>query len=442
MKNLYNSNSFKDRFKFLVKNQFWSKQKIDSYQLTELRKLVSYVWKNIPFYKKFMRENNIKPSMIKNVSDLKLFPLIDKKIIQENYKEFMPIIKKKKIYNRTTGGSTGTPLTVYYDFEFLTKDKANTNYYMNVFGLDIFNYKSIRIYGDYLDNNLIKKNIFWKKENKKLIMSCYHINKKNLMFYVEEFNKFKPVYIHTRPSSILTFAKLIIEYKATIKNNVKYIFCDGEYLTLGQRKIIEKAFRTRVINIYGHTEGCTFAHPCVESNDLHFVPNVGILKLLKKKKKECTKNNEKGELVVTGFNNKILPLIRYRTGDIAINSTSQCKCKRNFRMIKEIEGRKQDYVVNSNKEVIPLAPAIFNYNDMNWKGIQEFKVIQNRIGKLNFLMQLDKNLKVNLNTINQKLSKILGDFSIKITIVKKLDKTKIGKFRYLEQNLKILKYFS
>ena len=111
-------------------------------------------------------------------------------------------------------------------------------------------------------------------------------------------------------------------------------------------------------------------------------------------------------------------------------------------MIKEIEGRKQDYVVNSNKEVIPLAPAIFNYNDMNWKGIQEFKVIQNRIGKLNFLMQLDKNLKVNLNTINQKLSKILGDFSIKITIVKKLDKTKIGKFRYLEQNLKILKYFS
>ena len=109
------------------------------------------------------------------------------------------------------------------------------------------------------------------------------------MFYVEEFNKFKPVYIHTRPSSILTFAKLIIEYKATIKNNVKYIFCDGEYLTLGQRKIIEKAFRTRVINIYGHTEGCTFAHPCVESNDLHFVPHVGILELLNKKKKRMHK---------------------------------------------------------------------------------------------------------------------------------------------------------
>ena len=40
-------------------------------------------------------------------------------------------------------------------------------------------------------------------------------------------------------------------------------------------------------------------------------------------------------------------------------------------ILKEIEGRLQDFVVDKHKNLIPLAPAVFNYNDMDWKGIDE-----------------------------------------------------------------------
>ena len=49
-----------------------------------------------------------------------------------------------------------------------------------------------------------------------------------------------------------------------------------------------------------------------------------------------------------------------------------------IKFLKEIEGRVQDYVIDKNGNPVPLAPAIFNYNDMDWKNIEEFKILQSK----------------------------------------------------------------
>ena len=73
------------------------------------------------------------------------------------------------------------------------------------------------------------------------------------------------------------------------------------------------------------------------------------------------------------------PLLRYSTGDIGIRSNNYCKCQRNYPLISEVEGREQDYIVDAKQNKIPLAPAIFNYNDMDWIGVEEFKVLQKKL---------------------------------------------------------------
>ena len=314
---------------------------------------------------------------------------------------------------------------------------------MGIFGLDIFNYKSIRLYGDKIDDELIKKNIFWVLKKKRiLVMSTYHINRKTFLTYLKAIFKHNPKYIHARASAIFTIAKFILEAKIKINLDIKYIFIDGEYLTYGQRKVIESAFSTRLINIYGHTEGALVGHACQFSNSLHFMPQNGILELLNKKGNEIKTRGQKGEIVATGFNNLIFPLIRYQTGDIAIMGENKCKCRRNYKILSEIEGRLQDYVVDKKNNIIPIAPAIFNYNDMDWKGIDEFKIIQKTKGKLKFLIQPNFELKLKgktgLNNICKKITKILGpNFKIDTNFIDKLKKTSIGKYRYLDQKLKI-----
>jgi len=444
VKSVYDDKKFYKRVLFLRKSQFWNKKKLHDYQLSKLKFLFRYVKQKIPFYSNYIEKYKIKEADFKTLEDIKLLPLINKKLIQRNLNLFLPKnINKKKLFQRTTGGSTATPLTVWADYNVKITNAANTQHYMEVFDLDIFKYKSVRLYGDKIKDKLINKNIYWMVKNKKiLVLSSYHINRKNVPIYLEAISNHQPKYIHTRASAIYSLSKFILEEKIKITFNLKYIFSDGEYLTKGQRKIIEQVFSCRMINNYGHTESVLVGHPCKFSNSLHFMPQNGILELLDNNGNEIKTIGRKGEMVGTGFNNFIFPLIRYQTGDIAVKGEDKCKCGRNYKILSEVEGRSQDYVIDKKNNIVPLAPAIFNYNDMDWKGIDEFKVIQKNRGQLKILIQPNKYLKskgrTGLDKVCKKIKEILGpNFLVNGSFVSELKKSPVGKYRYLDQKLKI-----
>lgn len=439
---VYENPLFWERLTFLKESQFWDTNKMKDFQTKKMKHLIYWASKNVPFYIDYFSKNKLSLNDFQTLNDIKKLPIVDKKILQSNYDLFLTKdVKKEELIHRTTGGSTGTPLIVYADNDYIARDKANTDYYMSVFDLDIFNFKSIRIYGDYIPEELIKEKKYWYESNKtKLVMSCYHIDEATLNLYCDKIADWNPHYIHTRPSSIYPIAKLMIENNKKFKIQLKYIFCDGEYITEKQREIIEKAFQVRVINIYGHTEGCAVGHPCSYSNNLHFMPQVGLIEVLDEEGNEVKSPNEKGEMIVTGFNNYIFPLIRYRTGDIAVMADQSCRCGRHYKILEKVEGRFQDYVISSNGTLIPLAPAVFNYNDYDWSGIKEFQVVQEKAGVLEFLIQpfhTQNHQKLALE-VKQAMLKILSnDFEITVKLVEDIPKTKIGKHRYLKQMLNI-----
>jgi phenylacetate-CoA ligase len=175
------------------------------------------------------------------------------------------------------------------------------------------------------------------------------------------------------------------------------------------------------------------------------MPQVGILELLDKAGNSTSLPGERGEMVVTGFNNPAFPLLRYRTGDVAIRGAEFCVCGRNYPLVERLEGRIQDYVVDKFGGLIPLAPAIFNYNDMDWRGVREFKVIQDEVGKILLNIQPEVELEADLAGAERRIAScmnaIFGE-RIKVTIrfVPEIARTAIGKLRYLEQNLDTTKY--
>ena len=196
-----------------------------------------------------------------------------------------------------------------------------------------------------------------------------------------------------------------------------------------------------MINIYGHTEGALVGFNCEFSNKMHFMPQNGIIEILDSKNNNLKKEKSKGIITATGFNNYMMPMIRYKTGDVASIGKKKCKCKRNYFFVDQVEGRLQDYVLDKKSNLIPLAPAIFNYNDMDWKKIENYKVVQYQKGKIIIQVQLylkTKNEREVLNTISKKLKKILPNFIIKIQKVKKIERNTIGKQRYLDQKIKII----
>ncbi|KIL97762.1 Coenzyme F390 synthetase [Paramagnetospirillum magnetotacticum MS-1] len=433
---------FSERVEFLESSQYWPAERHAVYQLRSLRRLVHHVAAHVPFYRDFMAASGIRPEDILSIEDIKRFPIIDKKVIQAQPEAFLADgSDRATLLHRTTGGSTGTPLTVWFDGDLLARDKANTEHYMRAIGLDIFTWKSIRLYGDKIDPEITDTGRYWKLvDGRRLVMSCYHITHETAPAYVAELNRFRPRYIHTRPSSILPLAKYILQDGLAL-DPIRTIVSDGEYLTDGQRAVIERAFQGRLYNIYGHTEACVVGHPCHHSDGLHLMPQVGVTELLDEQGRDVTEPGGRGELVVTGFNNPVMPLIRYRTGDVAYLGEGGCRCGRHYQMLKGIEGRLQDYVIDAAGNPTPLAPAVFNYNDMDWKGIKEFKVIQDTPGELTILIVLEAELAADpagsKAVLEQRIGAILAGFRISITLVDDIPKTKIGKHRYLDQRLDV-----
>ena len=93
---IYKNIKFKHRLGFLKKSQTWSKKKIENYQLLKIRELFRHVKNNVPFYIDYFKNKNIKESDIKSINDIKIFPIVTKKIIQKRLKEFLIKDFKKK----------------------------------------------------------------------------------------------------------------------------------------------------------------------------------------------------------------------------------------------------------------------------------------------------------------------------------------------------------
>jgi phenylacetate-CoA ligase len=90
----------------------------------------------------------------------------------------------------------------------------------------------------------------------------------------------------------------------------------SEGCTPEQREVIEEAFRTRVYTWYGHSERVILGGECEHTTDYHQFPDYGWLEILDEQGNEVAVG-ERGEIVGTGFLNRVMPLIRYRTGDYA-----------------------------------------------------------------------------------------------------------------------------
>jgi phenylacetate-CoA ligase len=249
---------FKKRLRFLILSEFWSQKKQDAHQLKELKRIVSHAYKNIPYYRESFKKAGITPRDIGTLDDIERIPFLTRADIKENYDKLTPEhVSRKELLYRTTGGSTGDPLVIFSDLNFVSRDRANTLYYLGIAGLDPYKYKRVRLYGDKVPEKLVAQGKYWYEahEGGQLIMSCYHINDKTILSYVDALRTFAPMYIHSRPSALYLLARHMKNMKVTLGINLEAVFCDGEILYEYQRRLIEDVFKTRLYLTYGHTEG-------------------------------------------------------------------------------------------------------------------------------------------------------------------------------------------
>lgn len=414
---------------------------MESHQLERLRELLVHAGKHVPYWRSLFKKLKFIPAEINSKDEIQQLPLLTKDMIKKDYKAFVSEnIDLDAITYMTTGGSTGLPLKILMDQEYRSRSHAATRYYLAKAGITPGVERGIRLHGNNIPEKYRNRGEYWMTEGNRLTMSVSDISEETCSFYMNAIRNFKPNYIHAYASALVLLVRYAKQQKEFFPESIKNVFCDSETTYQWQRELIQSYIGVSFFNIYGHTEGAGMAITFPNSSSLEALPQVGVMEILNDLGQPVTQSGDRGEIVVTGFNNKVMPFIRYRTFDIAEIGDSYSS--RPFRpILKSIDGRLQDYLVANDGSLIPAAPLLFDYNH-DWTGIDLFQVKQESPGLIEFRIvpiasyDWDNNL---LRTkVTESFSKIFGSkFKITVSFHAKLSSTNRGKFRYVDQRLKV-----
>ena len=422
---------------FIRRTEFLPQEELSALQAHTLYQVLRHAVRSIPFY------NNILPEIDTKAFDdpkqaLARFPIIDKQFVREHCDTFYTGSSYRRLKG-TTGGTTAQPLVFFRD-RFVTRQVEKA------FMFDLWSRVGYR-FGDSVFNlrgRIPPKGRFLHHDR---LFNYYYASSLNLSVqtigdYVTAINRLQPRFLHGYPSTMYQLAALMMSKKKRLSFQVQAVFCGSEKLFPYQREKIESIFGCRVYHWYGHSEGLALGGACEHSDTFHFYPQYGYTELFPSGILD-EDGRQLFELVVTGFNNSVMPLIRYRTGDYAKPAANQsCHCGRRYLLIDEIIGRQQEFIVDAHGSLISTTSFFPAQRYAAFDGIESIKLHQQQPGQIDvILVKGEEFCEDNFLEMQKKMQDLIGDrMTIRFRFSNQVEKTTIGKARLVEQELDIHEY--
>lgn len=338
--------------------EFATAEEIASYQDALLQRAVRYMADNSAYYKRLFCEKNIDPHSIRSVSDLVRVPFTEKKDLQLYNDDFLCVPKHKIVDYITTSGTLGEPVTfgcTDADLERLAFNEAKSFSCAGVAPGNIVQLMTT------LDKRFMA-GLAYFLGIRRLGASVIRVGNGIPELQWDTINRLKPDTIMCVPSFILRLIEYAEEHGIDYRNSsVRRIIGIGEGLRNGDftlnllgRSIKEK-WDVDLFATYSSTEmGATFSE-CEYGCGGHLHPELVIVEIIGDDDREVP-DGEYGEVVITTLGVEGMPLLRFRTGDIAAKVTGKCKCGRNSYRLTPLAGRKNNMIKLKGTTIYP--PAI------------------------------------------------------------------------------------
>jgi len=340
-----------------------------------LADLVAFAGASVPYYRDTFKSLGFDPSRLrKDLAYLQDLPWLTKDIIREQGERLLsrPLAEVRH-HACKTGGSTGQSCVIYYDQPAADHSAAVTLYCRAGAGKSKRQTElhfACRFPGDPVP--------MWPSRED---FKCFAMNRSNIFFGaldevgLEEIwstlRRRRPRLVHGHPSTLYALACHIEKTRGSAKA-FDIFESSGEMMETYQRQKIAKVLGCRVVNRYGLAELGVVAY---ELGRTHVAPDVAPDMQLLDSEAWCevapvdseAVGEGCGELTFTGLRNRLMPLIRYRSGDLG--RTEQ---RPDGMFLTEVVGRIHDMV--SINGVPHATHHIQDVLDHRIGGIEEFQI--------------------------------------------------------------------
>lgn len=387
-------------YTFIIRRIFKIYSYIKNDNKPELNNYLQYSSLNIHYYSK-------KGNKIENYNYIKKLHIIKNKDAFIN----------KKIWPKNIGftsGTTGTPMKYFRDIKSMAAEQYFQEKYFNwknkylvvLRGEDIFPYSK-------RPKKIFKKVPFIKE----MYVSSYHLTDEAMNTLVSELNKITNKCLWAYPSTAYLLADFCERKGLKLKFDI--VSTSSEKLYEYQAEKIERVFGTEVKDWYGQCERVAAFGRC-RAGHYHEIPEYSYIEY------ENVRDNIY-EVIGTTLHNKVMPLIRFRTGDYVEISKEACSCGNKGVNITAIHGRDSDFL---NVPGGKIPGGLLNYAFKKVTNIKESQVIQEKDNSI--VIRVVKNemfSKEDEKNLARELFKFLPEDNCSFEFVDKIEREKNGKHR-------------
>lgn len=425
----------------LERTQWLTPNQIRKLQEKRLRRIIWHAYNHVEYYREMFDSLGLEPDDIKTIEDLQKLPYLEKDNVRENI--YFGLLSdnhdKKEILKISTSGSTGHPFVCYADRHQLEMRWAATLRSMEWTGYR-FGDRQMRLWHQTLGMSFkqVFKERFDAILSRRKFVPAYEMTEDNIEKFIDNLNKFKPQLIDGYAESFNFLARFIKEKNFKPTHSPKGIISSAQALPDQSRQIIEQAFGCRVFDKYGSREFSGIAYES-DAHDGHLVVAENYIVEIVKDGRPA-QPGEVGEIIITDLNNRCMPFLRYRVGDLAVamDNSVPSPCGRGLPRIGKIEGRVQAIIVGSNGSYIPGTFFAHLFKDYDHT-VNQYKVVQDKPGEVT--LQIVKALRFDekdFNKILDSLYEFLGrETKIDVVFMDEIPMVRTGKQQGSISNMKI-----
>ncbi len=328
------------------------RSRIEALQLERLKHIVSYAYDNVPFYRRRMDETGVKPKDIVTLSDVAKLPFTTKDDFRANYPYGLFARPMRDIVRiHASSGTTGKPVVVGYTkhdldvwsdvvarFIVATGGTAD-DIVQNSFGYGLF-------------TGALGLHMGWEKVGATVIPASAGNTERQVMLLKD----LGVTALVATPSYGLYIGETMA--KMGLKSSdfkLRLGFFGAEASTKETHEQLSKMLGVVTNDNYGLTEvmGPGVAGECAFKCGMHIAEDHFLAEIVDRDTLCPLGEGEVGEMVITTLTKEGVPVIRYRTKDLASITYEPCRCGRTMARMSKVVGRTDDMLIIRGVNVFP-----------------------------------------------------------------------------------------
>ena len=396
-----------------------------SWQADRLSKILDRAARLVPHYREHGAAAGIDATEVTDAAALCDWPLLSKDAIQRDPRRFVADDRTgMRLHRVNTSGTSGTPLTIFRHRDDEARHYAIYEARVRRWN-DVSRHDKWAMMGGQLVVPFERDTPpfwVWSQPLNQLYLSTNHLKPANAGAYASQLTATAPTHLVGYSSSMTLLAQMALDQGLALPE-LTVAISNAEPLLDTQRETLRLAFGCEVRDTYGMSEGAASAAECARGS-LHVSPDNGLVEIIGEDGMPAAVGTA-GEIVVTGFTNESMILIRYRTGDRGVLSPSPCSCGLGAPVIERIEGRTSDLIrTPDGRQVFWLNPVFAGLP------VRESQVVQHAVDDLEVrVVTAPEWNSEHVATLTDRLKARVGAMSIRVNPVSAIERGPGGKFR-------------